>query len=75
MKLQGTSLIAGARGQATGRSYRAVNPASGEPLEPEFHEASDAEAARAMEAAAAAFDDLPTTNIPGARAISRADRR
>ena len=56
MNLQGTSLIAGTRGQATGRSYRAVNPATGEPLEPEFHEASDAEAGRAMDAAAAAFD-------------------
>src|SRR6187399_593148 len=56
MNLQGTSLIAGTRGQATGRSYRAMNPATGEALEPEFHEASDAEAGRAMEAAAAAFD-------------------
>ena len=57
MNLHGTSLIAGTRGQTTSRRYRAVNPATGVALEPEFHEASDAEAARAMEAAAAAFDD------------------
>ena len=57
MNLQGTSLIAGTRGQRTGRRFSAVNPATGATLEPEFHEASDAEAARAMEAAAVAFDD------------------
>jgi NADP-dependent aldehyde dehydrogenase len=34
-----------------------MNPATGAALEPQFHEALDAEAARAMEAAAAAFED------------------
>ncbi len=58
MNLQGTSLIAGARGATGGRSFRAVNPALGTTLETEFHEASDAEAARAMDAAAAAFDEF-----------------
>jgi NADP-dependent aldehyde dehydrogenase len=57
VKLLGTSLIADGRGQVGGRRFTAVDPAAGEALEPEFHEASDAEVARAMEAAAAAFDE------------------
>ena len=55
MNLQGTSLIAGARGATGGPRFRAVNPSLGATLEPEFHEASDAEVVRAMDAAAAAF--------------------
>jgi len=58
MDLQGTSLIAGARGLPGGRRFRAANPATGQMLAPEFHEASDAEVARTMESAAAAFGDL-----------------
>ncbi|MEO8308024.1 MAG: aldehyde dehydrogenase (NADP(+)) [Pseudomonadota bacterium] len=57
MTLQGTSLIANSRGLATARRFRAMNPTTGAALEPEFHEASDAEAAQAMQAAAAAFAD------------------
>lgn len=57
MNLQGTSLIAGARGATGGRRFSAANPATGRALAPEFHEASDAEVARAMESAAAAFSD------------------
>jgi NADP-dependent aldehyde dehydrogenase len=57
MSLQGTSFIAGVRGEPGGRRFRAVNPAAGSLLEPEFHEASEAEAMRALELAAAAFGD------------------
>jgi len=57
MNLQGTSLVAGARGATGGRRFSAANPATGKTLTPEFHEASDAEVARAMQSAAAAFDD------------------
>jgi 2,5-dioxopentanoate dehydrogenase len=57
MSLLGTSQIAGARGQTGGRSFRAINPSAGSLLEPEFHEATDEEARRAMDAAAVAFDD------------------
>ena len=57
MNLLGTSLIAGTRGHTGGRSFKAMNPATGTALEPAFHEASDAEVAHAMEAAAAAFVD------------------
>jgi NADP-dependent aldehyde dehydrogenase len=57
MTLHGTSLIAGRRGQPGGKSFRAENPANGAGLEPQFHEASAAEATQAMDAAAAAFDD------------------
>ncbi len=56
--LQGTSLIAGARGRAGGRRFRALNPSTGQSLEPEFHEALDAEVAQAMEAAGAAFGEF-----------------
>ncbi|HYP80627.1 MAG TPA: aldehyde dehydrogenase family protein, partial [Steroidobacteraceae bacterium] len=55
MNLHGTSLIAGALGATGGATYRAANPALGTTLEPEFHEASAADVARAMNAAAAAF--------------------
>jgi len=57
MNLQGTSLIAGVRGATGGPRFRAADPATGKTLEPEFHEASSAEAAHAMESAAAAFAD------------------
>jgi alpha-ketoglutaric semialdehyde dehydrogenase len=57
MNLQGTSLIAGARGKTGANSFKAHNPADGSTLEPAFHEASTEEAARAMDAAAAAFGD------------------
>src|SRR6185369_10342285 len=57
MNLQGTSFIAGTRGPLGGRTFSTANPAAGAALAPDFHEASDAEVARAMEAAAVAFDD------------------
>jgi NADP-dependent aldehyde dehydrogenase len=57
MTLLGKSLIAGATGQAGGRIFHAVNPATGERLAPDFHEASSAEVARALDASAAAFAD------------------
>lgn len=55
MNLQGTSLLAGTRGQPGGKTFRAVNPAKSQPLAPDFHEASPAEASRALDAAADAF--------------------
>lgn len=55
MTLHGKSLLAGALGQAGGRTFQAVNPATGERLAPDFTEASAGEVERAMEASAAAF--------------------
>lgn len=55
MSLHGRSLIAGATGQTGGKVFHCVNPATGDRLAPDFHEASSAEVARAMEASAAAF--------------------
>lgn len=55
MTLHGKSLIAGAAGQTGGATFRAVNPATGETLAPDFHAASDAEVNQALDAAAAAF--------------------
>ncbi len=66
MTLHGKSLIAGAPGQAGGKTFRAVNPATHSPLDPEFHEVNAAELEHAMAAAAAAFADY--------RARSGADR-
>lgn len=57
MSLHGLSLIAGHPGMSGGKTFRAVNPATAQPLEPDFHEAAAAEADRAMEAAATAFAD------------------
>ncbi|MFO7325637.1 MAG: aldehyde dehydrogenase (NADP(+)) [Pseudomonadota bacterium] len=61
MELHGQSLVAGVRTTHRGRSFRAIDPATGETLAPDFHEASEAEAAQAMEAAAAAFADYRRT--------------
>ena len=57
MNLHGKSLIAGAPGQPGGKIFRAVNPATNTPLEPEFHEVTAAELERAMKDAASAFAD------------------
>jgi alpha-ketoglutaric semialdehyde dehydrogenase len=53
--LHGKSLIAGQLAAAGSTTFRARNPATGETLEPPFHEATAAEAARAVDAAAQAF--------------------
>jgi NADP-dependent aldehyde dehydrogenase len=63
MSLQGTSLIAGARGAMGGRRFSAANPSTGKSLAPEFHEAPEAEVARAMEAAATAFGDYRNRSV------------
>jgi NADP-dependent aldehyde dehydrogenase len=55
MTLHGKSLIAGAPGQPGGRRFRAINPSTDHPLEPEFHEATPAEVERALTGSAAAF--------------------
>ena len=58
MTLHGTSLIAGTPGQPGGKTFRAVNPATDHPLEPEFHEASMDDVDRALSLSAAAFADF-----------------
>jgi len=58
MSLHGKSLIAGVIGQTGGKTFRAVNPATDASLDPEFHEASAAEANHALDAAAIAFADF-----------------
>src|SRR5688500_6655713 len=66
MTLHGKSLIAGTRGQPGGRTFRPINPATSQSLEPDFHEASSGEVDRALSAAAEAFAEY--------RARSGADR-
>ena len=60
MTLHGKSIIAGATGNVGRKRFRAVNPATDHPLEPEFHEASAAEVDRAMHASAQAFAEYRT---------------
>jgi alpha-ketoglutaric semialdehyde dehydrogenase len=60
MSLHGLSLLAGQPGQTGGTTFHATNPATGERLEPAFHEASLAEAGAALDAAAEAWVDLRT---------------
>lgn len=55
MTLHGKSIIAGSPGETGGKTFHAVNPATNQRLEPTFHEASDGEVNRALEAAASAF--------------------
>jgi NADP-dependent aldehyde dehydrogenase len=55
--LHGKSLIAGQLAGAGSTTFRARNPATGAELEPAFREATAAEAARAVDAAAEAFAD------------------
>ena len=55
MTLQGKSLLAGKTGAPGGATFRAVNPATGELLAPDFHEASLTEVDATLHAAAAAF--------------------
>jgi NADP-dependent aldehyde dehydrogenase len=54
--LLGLSLLAGQTGTTGGTVFHAVNPATGENLVPDFHEASLAEVNSALNAAAAAFE-------------------
>ncbi len=55
MEISGVSLIAGREGSKTGSPFHAVNPVSGEAVEPAFFSASQQEVAQALEAAQAAF--------------------
>lgn len=55
MKLNGTSLIAGQQAAGSGAEFRAVNPATGAPLEPAFFPATPEDVNRAVHAAQEAF--------------------
>ncbi|MDO8538814.1 MAG: aldehyde dehydrogenase (NADP(+)) [Opitutaceae bacterium] len=55
--LHGRSLLAGSIAQPGGKKFRASNPATGEQLAPDFHEASAADVDAALAAAAAAFSE------------------
>jgi 2,5-dioxopentanoate dehydrogenase len=60
MTLHGKSLIAGTPGQSGGKIFHALNPATNQPLEPAFHEASNDDVERALNASAQAFADYRT---------------
>ncbi len=55
MMITGKSLLGGKTGGTGGAVFRAINPATNETLEPDFHEASVDEAKAAVEAARLAF--------------------
>ena len=54
-QLTGENFIGKARAASPGPTFRAIDPASSEPLEPAFHEATGEEVDRAVELAAGAF--------------------
>lgn len=58
MKLEGKSILAGKTGLTGGATFRAINPANNENLEPEFHEALPDEVDRALHEAAEAFAEF-----------------
>jgi NADP-dependent aldehyde dehydrogenase len=58
MSLHGKSILAGKTGQTGGKTFNAFNPATGESLEPKFHEASESEVDNALKASAEAFADF-----------------
>lgn len=58
MTLHGHHLIANTPTAASAQSFRAVNPSTSQPLDPAFHEATEAEADRALQLADASFDEL-----------------
>ena len=64
MTLHGKSLIAGSAGQSGGKIFRAINPATNQPLEPDFHEASSFEVERALNQSAEAFTHYRTLSGP-----------
>jgi len=74
MELTGRSWLGGTRAATSGRSFRAVNPATGEALAPDFHSASGADVERACRAAhdaSGAFGlSAPATRASFLRAIA-----
>ena len=58
--LHGKSLLAGALGRTGGKTFTAINPATGEKLAPDFHEAALDEVDAVLNAAATAFADYRT---------------
>lgn len=56
MELHGRNIIAGELAAPASKTFRAFNPATGVALEPAFHEATNADAARAVELAAEAYE-------------------
>ena len=58
MRLEGTSLIGAKRGEVTKSATRAVNPSTGEAIEPGYHWATQAEVDRAAQLATEAFPVL-----------------
>jgi NADP-dependent aldehyde dehydrogenase len=57
MHLHGKSILAGKPSAEGGAAFRAINPATGEALLPEFHEGLPTDVDLALEHAAAAFQD------------------
>ena len=61
-EIRGQHLIAGQWRSLVGATFRVINPATGQPLDPDFAEAGAGEVNAAMEAAAGAFEE--SLNLP-----------
>lgn len=72
MELTGLSFIGAQRGQRGGAVFRAVNPATGQALEPDYHSAPGAEIESAVQLAAGAFPAFSQTNGKERAAFLRA---
>jgi NADP-dependent aldehyde dehydrogenase len=70
--MQGLSFIAGGRGGRFGAAFHALNPVTGEPLEPAFYEVSVAELDRACSAAGLAFEAFHQTSDAARASLLRA---
>jgi NADP-dependent aldehyde dehydrogenase len=71
MELHGFSLIGQGVGLASGTSFRGVNPATGDRVEPVFHSATTQELAQATAAAEAAFAVYKNVGGPARAAFLR----
>src|SRR5260370_39578088 len=72
MELHGGNILGSEVSQAGTATFRAVDPVKGEEIDPRFHEATEAEAARALELAAEAF--APYRRLPAERIAQFVDR-
>jgi len=62
MTIHGANLIGGVLVKGTGETFHAINPATGQPLQPPFSAAGPREVARACALADAAFDNYRETS-------------
>ena len=71
MELRGQNFVGDSASRGSGRTYRAIDPATGRELPPDFFEASDADVDRALSVASEAFDNYRRTDASRRAAFLR----